>query len=168
MLFPTRPLDVIDFPADSRHHGGLRRYSPLVIVLHATGGVNSLDWLTRSPQSDVSSHRLITKGGLIYKLVADELVAHTQGYGNIGRYRSTEALGLNDIALSIELENMNTGRDPYPEAQLVACAHQVHEWYGKYGLLPVLSHALVDGRKNDPLGFPWRRFHQLQLEVLCA
>jgi N-acetyl-anhydromuramyl-L-alanine amidase AmpD len=84
-LFRTKPLPIIDVPADDQHHGGVR-WSPKLIFLHASGGTSSLKWLTvdSPPTNPVSSHRLITKPGTIFKLVPDDENAWTQGYGVLG------------------------------------------------------------------------------------
>lgn len=159
MIFATPALTIQDAPANADHHGGLRAGQPQVIIVHATGGTNSLGWLTTdSPLSNpVSVHRLIDKRGQIYKILPDDLIAWTQGYGRIGDRIGPERskTNLNDVALSIELENLDNGKDDYPIAQLDACAAQLVEWIGLYGFLPILSHAQVDSRKVDPLRLPW-------------
>jgi N-acetylmuramoyl-L-alanine amidase len=161
-IFTTPPLSIIDRPADANHYGGVRvgyRY----IALHATGGTWSLPWLTTtSPLSNpVSVHRLIEKDGTLYKLVQDEDVAWHAGYGVIGAIGPNAIVNFNKVSLGIELENMDDFKDPYPEAQLWSCAGQVIEWWGRYGWLPILSHASVDIRKQDPAGFPWQHFHEI-------
>jgi N-acetyl-anhydromuramyl-L-alanine amidase AmpD len=160
MLFPTPPLTIIDHPADSHHCGGLRINPPKYIYLHASGGTNSLRWLSTDspPTNPVSCHRLISKQGTIYKIVPDNINAWTQGYGIIGG-RNAHAQNLNIDGLSIELENLDNFKDNYPPEQIRSCAMQVVEWWGAYGFLPILSHAAVDPRKHDPAGFPWASFH---------
>lgn len=155
-LFVTSPLPVIDLPADSRHQSG-HGLKPQVIILHATGGTDSRKWLSTDPSSNVSIHRLIMKSGDLYKIVPDESIAHHVGYSRLGT-RSN----LNSIALGIEFENLNSGTDPYPAAQLRMGVLQIIEWWGKFGLLPILTHAQVDTTgKTDPAGFPWSQFHAM-------
>ncbi len=164
MLFSTPPLHIIDHPADAAHKGSNRLGYELV-VLHHTGGSNSLDWLsTTSAPKPVSCHRLIARDGTIYKIVPDHEVAFTQGPAVIG---PTPANGrdANEIGLSIEFENLGNGQD-WPEAQLRAGAAQVVEWWGAYGWIPVLYHKQVQSDKSDPYGFPRARFDQLVLEYL--
>lgn len=157
-LFSTPPLDIIDSPADALHAGGDRAMPPQFIYLHATGGVNSLAWLSKTSQPPVSSHRLISKLGTVYKLVDDHREAYTQGYGVMGRHIPHGLVTCNTDGLSIELENLDVVTDTYPVVQVIKCAMQVWEWWGKYGLLPVLSHYDVDTRKVDPAFFPWAVF----------
>src|SRR5204862_8324577 len=130
-LFTTAPLPIIDHPADALHAGGQTRLGYRYVFIHATGGTNSLNWLsTTSPASKpVSCHRLIAKDGRIYKVVPDEKTAYTQGPAEIGPLPE-QGQNANNWALSIELENLDNGRDPYPAAQLDAAAAQVVEWIG--------------------------------------
>lgn len=167
MLFPTTPLSIIDHPADRLHCCGQTRLGYRFIFLHATGGTNSLNWLsTTSPVSDpVSCHRLIAKDGTIYKIVPDEQTAYTQGPAELGPLPG-RGQNANNWALSIEMENLDTGRDPYPPAQLLSTARQVVEWWGAYGFLPVIAHAWAQADKRDPAGFPWDTFYQLCWEEL--
>lgn len=158
-IFQTPPLAITDHPADANHKGGTRagyRY----IFIHATAGTDSLDWLsTTSPQGKrVSCHRLIDKLGKNYKIVPDHEVAWTQGPAVIG---PTPADGndANELGLSIELENLNDGRDPYPDAQMRMCAKQIVEWWGMYGFIPVVAHAWTQADKKDPLGFDWHKLY---------
>ncbi len=160
-LFQTPPLAIVDLPADDAHHGG-RRLAPRFIILHATGGTDSRAWLTTtSPRSNpVSIHRLIMKDGTTYKMVPDDEQAWHAGHGVIGPIRPNDAglPNLNMCSLGIELENLNNGRDPYPEVQIAAAVAQCVEWIGVYGNLPILSHADVDTRKSDPKGLDMDAF----------
>lgn len=160
MLFSTSPLTITDHPADSIHCCGQTRLGYRFIVLHSTGGTNSLDWLsTASPPSNpVSCHRLIDKSGKIYKLVSDEKTAYTQGPAEIGPLPS-QTQNANNWSLSIEMENLNNGVDPYPPAQLDAVVQQVVEWIGRYGFIPIVAHAWIQANKSDPAGFPWDDFY---------
>lgn len=159
MLFPTAPLQVTTIvPAPTHYMKRRGGFLPLAIILHHTGGTDSRAWLSRTSSPPVSTHRLIDKAGTIYKIVPDEDTAYTAGYGIIGpvdpdaRDPGGVARNLNYVSLNIELENAGTGRDPYPAVQLQSCALQIAEWWGKYGLLPILYHSHVDGNKDDPRG----------------
>ncbi len=171
-VFQTAPLKIHDLPADDNHCGG-PRWAPRYIWLHATGGVDSRKWLSTDPNSQVSCHRLIVKSGRIYKIVPDHVQAWTQGNGVLGtrgpghgvlHLRGQSALpltsNLNLDGLSIELENRDDGKDPYPVSQVTACADQVVEWWGAYGFLPILPHSAADPRKKDPFAFPLQLFYQ--------
>ncbi len=69
--FKLEPLNIVDKRADSEHYGVYDVLSPKYIVIHATGGVDSVAWLTTRSTPPVSSHRLISRNGTIYKLVPD-------------------------------------------------------------------------------------------------
>lgn len=156
-IFATPALTVKTVHADAKHFGG-QRLPPKYIVIHATGGTNSLGWLTTdSPLTNpVSVHRLIAKDGTITKIVNDDETAWHAGFGIVGSLGPSKVPNVNTLSLGIELENLNNGKDDYPAAQVLACAAQIVEWWGVYGFLPVLSHAAIDPRKNDPLGFSWQ------------
>jgi N-acetyl-anhydromuramyl-L-alanine amidase AmpD len=165
MLFTTKPLPIIDLPADAQHHTkGRRGFTPRYIVIHHTGGVWSGPWLTWQSNPAVSCHRLITKPGTNYKVVADKDTAYCAGFAIVGPIDPDTndpkgvAPNFNLVSLNIELENKGDGKDPYTAAQLDMCAAQVAEWWGKYGYLPVVGHAEVDARKHDPRGFDWDDF----------
>jgi N-acetylmuramoyl-L-alanine amidase len=157
-FFSTPPLDISDLPADAAHKGGTRAGYRFIII-HSTGGTNSRNWLTRTSTPPVSIHRLITKQGEIIKIVPDHEVAWHCGPAIVGPIPGGN-FTLNNFSLGIELENLNTGRDPYPLSQVSAVAAQVLEWWGLYGAIPVLAHAWVDKRKHDPAGFPWNAFYE--------
>lgn len=161
--FHTPPLDIIDHPADGSHASGLLVWPPRYIIIHATAGTNSLDWLSTTRGSGVSVHRLIDKAGQIYKILPDEKQCWGAGFASVG-----STVNLNPYALQLELENLNDGKDLYPFPQVLSCAKQVAEWYGLYGALPILSHAQTDRRKSDPVGFPWRQFYGELFALIAA
>src|SRR3569832_590174 len=151
--FNTPPLCVTDLPAKSDHHGDLTGLRPRFIVLHATGGTDSRDWLTRTSDPPVSVHRLISREGVIYKILPDEAVAWHVGRSIMFPDGKGSHTNLNNLALGIELENLNNGKQDYTAEQMDKTTRQILEWYGAYGYLPILSHASVDNRKTDPAGF---------------
>lgn len=135
--------------------------------MHATGGTNSLEWLTTSPLSAVSSHLLIDKDGDVHRLVEDAGVAYHAGVSTWSRYGSVGFPSVNEVSLGIELENLNTGEDTYPVAQVLAAARAHYRWIVAYGWFPVTSHAAIaPGRKVDPLGFPWELYQQYLQEYI--
>lgn len=151
------PPTVITHPADAAHFGGPWD-GARAIVLHHTGGTNSLDWLSTTPGSQVSVHALIDKRGVIYRLVPDGKNAWHVGRSALGNYaRSAPAGSCNEICLGIELENKGTGRDPYPPEQIDACGWQIAQWWNQWGDLPILTHKLIDTTgKTDPAGLDLR------------
>lgn len=167
MIFSTAPLPIFDVPADKAHHGGTY-LKPKFIFLHHTGGSDSRKWLSVTSAPAVSCNRLISKHGVIFKIVPDNEQAWCQGFGVMGPYApgsytvhlpdgdmsAKAAANLNQVGLSIEIENMGDGKDPYPMLQLGAVADQIVEWWGRYGFIAILDHRDVDTRKNDPRNFP--------------
>lgn len=149
--FTTPPLPIVDLPTEHQRLG----LTPRIIVLHATAGRNSRAWLQSNPRG-VSIPRLIEKDGTICKMAPDTAICGHVGFSRLGNDSD-----LNNLALGIEFENLNDGRDPYPAAQVASGAAQVVEWWGLYGFLPILSHGQIDTQgKTDPRGFPWPLFYQ--------
>ncbi|MFO7169427.1 MAG: N-acetylmuramoyl-L-alanine amidase [Chloroflexota bacterium] len=158
---------LIDTTIRSPNNAPRGNHTISMIVLHATAGSarSALAWLT-NPAARVSAHYLIDKGGHIYQLVPDELVAWHAGRAS---WRGQSAI--NEISLGIELENANNGRDPYPQAQLDALVELTREKVQRYRIPPenVVRHldvAVPRGRKNDPAGFDWPKFRALVFEQL--
>lgn len=163
------------YRADGHHCGSKRDVSKLqYIILHATGGTDSRAWLsTTSPLSaPVSVHRLITKNGDVYGIVNDDVTAYHAGFamvGPIGPDRNAQGqqkVNMNTVSLGIELENLNTGKDPYPTAQLQSLVNTLINWWSAYGYLPMLTHKQTDTRKVDPAGFPWTDFYKMLYTTL--
>lgn len=128
------------------------------IVLHATATPkveSPLDWLC-NPKSKVSAHYVVDTNGDIYHLVLDEHVAWHAG-ASIWRGAS----GVNLFSVGIEIVNDNTGKMPYPPAQVKATRDLVRYLMDTYGVSvdDVVRHAdIAPGRKNDPLGFDLAAF----------
>jgi N-acetylmuramoyl-L-alanine amidase len=132
-----------------------------MLVLHATGGVKTSDLWTLSGRDRrhlVSTHYYVTKLGEIYQLVQDQDIAwhagvsYWQGESDCNRY-----------SLGIELENLNDGRDLYPQAQQDALLWLTRSKIRQYNIprSRLVRHAqiaLPPGRKSDPRGFPWDSF----------
>lgn len=163
MLFQTPPLAIKDLPADDQHltPGTL---TPRLIILHSTAGTDSRAWLTTSPQSVVSVHRLINRWGTMYKIADDTTICNHVGYSTLWGLKN-----LNPYALGIEFENLNDGVQPYPTAQVTAGAWQCAEWIGRWGYLPIFGHYQVDTQgKTDPKAFPWETFYRALNARLAA
>lgn len=149
----------IDLSHRSPNHEPRGSIDISMIVLHATVGSakSALAWLT-NPASRVSSHYLIDKTGHIYQLVADDQIAW-----HAGRASWHGVTTINERSLGIELENDNSGRDPYPPAQLAAAHWLCQTKIARYNIerADVVRHldvAMPRGRKTDPAGFPWPAF----------
>ena len=143
-----------------RSPNSVPRTQPIrLIVLHATVGsyAASLAWLC-NPMSGVSTHYLIRKDGYTAQLVPDDEIAWHAGTSQWGRFHN-----VNDISLGIELENDNSGHDPYPQPQLAALTALSRDILTRYNLTPadIALHrdvAVPAGRKSDPAGFDLAAF----------
>jgi N-acetyl-anhydromuramyl-L-alanine amidase AmpD len=132
-----------------------------MLVLHATAGRKTGDLYTLSGRDRlhlVSCHYYVTKAGEVYQLVRDKDIAwHAgvtwwQGEGNANAY-----------SLGIELENLNTGSDPYPHVQFQVVTTLARAKVKQFHIpqLRCVTHAdiaIPRGRKSDPAGFPWDTF----------
>lgn len=163
--FDTPPLAVTDYKADANHFTPGRILPARVICLHDTVGTNSLDWLARTPGSNASAHRLISRSGHIYKLVGDQDTAWTNGPSQLYTLPGSRANQLS-IYLTIEMEHKHDADPTWPDAQVAAAAAQCVEWYGYFGILPIVSHWQVQGNKVDPQGFPWESFWHFMVSRL--
>lgn len=157
----------IDHSIKSPNHAPRGRTDISMIVLHATVGSarSALAWLT-NPAARVSTHYLIDKAGHIYQLVQDDHIAW-----HAGRASWHGVTDINERSLGIELENDNSGRDPYPATQLAACHWLCQTKIARYSIekADVVRHldvAMPRGRKTDPAGFPWPAFvNSLYMDV---
>lgn len=149
----------------TRQHYQVGRPGPIrAIVIHATAGrgPGDLGWLRKGgdERRPVSCHYYIAKSGAISQLVKDEDTAW-----HAGRSRWTidgrMAEQLNSVSIGIELENLNSGRDPYPAAQLAAAVALTRELVRRYDVPrgQLVRHLDISpGRKTDPAGLPWPAF----------
>lgn len=135
-----------------------------MIVLHATvgSGPSSLAWLCNpqpdDPEARVSIHYLIYKTGKIYQLVDDSEAAWHAGKST---WKGRDSTAIQKSSIGIELENANTGRDPYPQAQMDAVRELCQSLVSKYHIVPdmIVRHLdIAPGRKTDPAGFPFAQF----------
>ena len=149
-----------DFVAPSPNQGSRR--APVIqgIVLHATADegneAGTLSWL-RSPKSQASCHLLVSRNGRVTRLVGDRQRAWHAG---LALWRGTH--DVNSVTLGIEIANRNDG-EPYTDAQYRRVAEIVAH-YCRQGLSldDVVSHGeIAAGRRTDPVGWDWDRFHAM-------
>jgi N-acetyl-anhydromuramyl-L-alanine amidase AmpD len=140
-----------------------------MVVLHATAGrfPSDFNWLRNGggniPQTWVSIHYYITKSGEISQMVADANIAWHAGRSTwiVDGQRIEYSVGCNPVSVGIELENLNNGRDPYPQAQYAAALWLTRRLVGQYNVprSQLVRHLdIAPRRKIDPAGFPWARF----------
>jgi N-acetyl-anhydromuramyl-L-alanine amidase AmpD len=136
-----------------------------MVVMHATAarGPGDFNYLQRggSDSRPVSIHYYIDKAGRISQMVDDKDIAWQAGASTWkvdGRLISPTC---NPISIGIELENLNSGRDPYPLAQYNATLELTRYLVAKYNIprSQLVRHLdIAPKRKTDPAGFPWARF----------
>ncbi len=149
----------------TREHYQVGRPGPIrAVVIHATAGraPGDLGWLRKGgdERRPVSCHYYIDKAGAISQLVKDEDTAW-----HAGRSRWTidgrVVENLNPVSIGIELENNNSGREPYPEPQLAAAVALTRALAERYAIpsAQVVRHLDISpGRKTDPAGLAWPGF----------
>lgn len=147
----------INTSRQSPNHSSRVGHPIRVVILHATVGSlkSSLNWLC-SPASRVSTHYVISKTGVIYQLVAE-----TEAAWHAGTAIWQGETAVNEISIGVELENSNTGKDPYPAVQLDKLTELARNLMGRIPNIAFARHldvALPKGRKTDPAGFPWTTF----------
>lgn len=141
-----------------------RSGAPIVaIVAHGTVGRNSVDYLRRGGDSPdgsdrkVSIHALIGKAGQIWTYIDDSRAAHHAGFSTLRLSGQTYCSGcrynVNHVTLGFELENLQDGRDPYTDAQLLSMGWLINKWRKQHGNVPVVRHGDIDPtRRRDPVG----------------
>jgi N-acetyl-anhydromuramyl-L-alanine amidase AmpD len=136
-----------------------------MVVMHATAarGPGDYNYLRQGGSNDrpVSIHYYIDKAGNITQMVDDKDIAWQAGASTWKVDGNFIAPSCNPISVGIELENLNTGRDPYPLAQYNAALELVRFLVSKYNIPrnQLVRHLdIAPKRKTDPAGFPWERF----------
>ncbi len=135
-----------------------------MVVMHSTAARGPGDYnYLRNGGSDsrpVSIHYYIGKNGAISQMVEDKNIAWQAGV-SAWRVDGRVVNGCNPISIGIELENLNTGRDPYPAAQYNAALELTRYLVARYNIPrnQLVRHLdIAPRRKTDPAGFPWARF----------
>lgn len=136
------------------------------IVIHSTAGSypGDFNWLKQGGGDDpVSVHYYIQKNGWVCQFVEDKDIAWHAGASTwiVDGKQINYNIGLNPMSIGIELENLNTGRDPYPPEQGTSLLHLVRELVKKYTIPrnQLVRHLdIAPGRKTDPAGFDWEPF----------
>ena len=126
------------------------------LVLHHTVSDSPADTIAAFNAGDVSSHYIVGKDGDVYKVVEEEKRAWHAGKSN---WENRSAL--NDTSIGIEI--VNTGDEPFSDAQVDAVAKLSKSIVQKYGLdeKNIVGHSdIAPGRKFDPSGyFDWQDFY---------
>jgi hypothetical protein len=159
------PPMTVNWVGMSRPHYEAGRTAPIrAVVIHATAGrhPSDLHWLRQGGDvnNPVSVHYYVDKRGTVSQLVRDTDTAWHAGQSRWD-VDGKAINGLNATSIGIELENLNTGHDLYPEAQLAAAASLTRSLVEKYRIpqSQLVRHLDISpGRKTDPAGFDWPGF----------
>lgn len=128
-----------------------RKVPPSTIVLHATAGSSLGGAVSTLKIKGLSYHYLIEKNGQITKCVPTGRVAF-----HAGKSVGPQGENCNSYSIGVSLVNLNNGKDPYPQAQVAACADLCKELADAIPSLRWLTchYSVSPGRKTDPRGFP--------------
>jgi N-acetylmuramoyl-L-alanine amidase len=129
---------------------------PNFVVIHHTAQ-NTCDQTLRTftlPRTQVSSHYVICRDGIVYHMLNDMLRAHHAGASKWGN--NTD---LNSSSIGIEIDN--NGSEPFSEAQINSLLDLLDRLKKAYNI-PIanfIGHAdVAPGRKVDPSRFfPWKQ-----------
>lgn len=142
---------------------GVRRVNPTGAVIHTTGGVNSLHWLTGGSAAagePASANVLIARDGKVAVLCSRERYPYHAGRSQVRRGdRQWLDNAVSEAYYGIELEALDVERPTWQ--QLDSCGIHLVEMAGVYGWrwpLVIYGHygiALPPGRKHDPYGLDW-------------
>lgn len=141
---------------------------PELIVLHHTAMADAQSALDRLCDSvaEVSSHYLIEQGGVIWRLVDEDMRAWHAGEGSWAG-----AGDVNSRSIGIELVNAGplTTFPPFPEPQMSALEALLPAIMARHGIRPegVIAHSdMAPGRKSDPgAAFDWQRLARAGLSI---
>ncbi len=158
----------IDHSIASPNHSSRNGARIQMLVIHATAGSRRGDIATltdphagdprvgTAQDPRVSIHYYITKDNHIYQMVDDNEAAWHAGRSS---WRGMDSYAIQVGSVGIELENANTGLDPYPQfnTALELSGYLVTKY--QIPMDNVVRHLdIAPGRKTDPAGFAWSQF----------
>lgn len=140
-----------------------------MLVIHATAGryPSDFQWLRHGGgivsgrDVPVSIHYYIDKRGHITQFLDNTVIAWHAGKSTWMVDGHQVKVTCNNCAIGIELENLNTGKDPYALAQYTAVVDLSRALVAKHHIprSQLVRHMdIAPGRKYDPAGFPWASF----------
>lgn len=148
---------------------------PVGMVIHGTGGTNSLRWMQRrevDPRKKSSADYLIRRDGKRLRITPFNYMTYHSGRATWNGKQDKEN-SLNRTHFGVELEMLNDGvQNPTSEQYLSLATLWVHCFLAwQWDPADTCTHAecaLPPGRKIDPNPFSWPRFtsevnHVLQL-----
>tara|TARA_Y100000590_G_C15654540_1_gene990106 strand:+ start:833 stop:1561 length:729 start_codon:yes stop_codon:yes gene_type:complete len=139
-----------------------------LIVIHYTGMQSERESIKRlcNPESEVSSHFVISEKGKIYRLVQDNYVAWHAGKSCWGKYKN-----LNKNSIGIELVNKGHefGYRNFKKKQLLSLIKICKKLIKKYNIKNrnIIGHSdIAPLRKIDPgEKFPWKYLSKKKIGI---
>ena len=134
------------------------------IIIHYTGMKTQKAAIKRlqSKVAKVSCHYLISRTGIIYRMVEDKNVAW-----HAGKSKWRRDINLNSSSIGIEM--VNKGFESYPRAQVKSLISLLKKIKHKYKIKKnnILGHEDISpGRKKDPgPKFPWKKLYDSGLSI---
>ena len=163
---PLSPIGLPDTKFVASPNWGVRSVGDKIdtVVVHSTV-INTLEGTERAFWDDkerrVSAHYVVDRDGTTIQMVDERRTAWHAGVSELdGR------TGVNDFSVGIELVNLNDGKDPYPEAQVLAVKRIIQDLRERWDVPDshIVSHAAIArpvGRKSDPVGFDFEKLLRL-------
>lgn len=147
---------------------------PSGILLHHTGGTNSLAYLSQYHANPVSIHKLVPKRMPDGKPGHYQIVPDSKRAWHAGKSREVNGHDWGDLSIGIEIENLGNGHDPYTAEQYETVAQIIAYNAARYHIPDsmVQEHkdvALPPGRKTDvDASFDrarlWRRVREIRAD----
>lgn len=137
------------------------------IVLHHTAGstlAGTVKWFTM-PESQVSAHFTIGKDGSIVQMVSNYSRAWHAGVSKDSKERDN----VNNFSIGIEIVNKGDGSEPYPPAQVKAVELLCRVLIDWFPIRQITSHEYIaepQGRKNDPINYPWESLEHVGVPLI--
>uniref|UniRef100_A0A914UV77 N-acetylmuramoyl-L-alanine amidase n=2 Tax=Plectus sambesii TaxID=2011161 RepID=A0A914UV77_9BILA len=147
-LVMTTALNIVDWRNQTTYWDA-RTGGIYALVLHHTVTPTAQGTLDVLNTRRLSIHYIADKNGTIYQTVDEANRAWHTGTGVWGNF-----VDMNDVSVGIEI--VNSGDEPFPEVQEMAVAALSKAIVGRYGILPknIVSHADFDPRnKEDVSGY---------------
>lgn len=130
-----------------------------VIIVHSTYNIQNEDIynidlvLKQFRNYKVSSHYIINREGIVYRLVDEKNIAFHAGKSRIPDGR----MGVNQFSIGIEL--INSISETPTELQIQSLVKLVTEIKSRYNIKYVLRHSdIAPTRKTDPWNMNWEDF----------
>jgi len=139
-----------------------------MIVLHYTDMLSAEEAIERlcDPAAGVSAHYLVTREGVVVRMVPEERRAW-----HAGRSYWRGLTNVNDDSIGIEIDNPghSNGYEPFPDAQIDAVVRLVADIKQRHhiGRGNIVGHSdIAPARKRDPGElFPWGQLARLRLAL---